>query len=435
MKYFLLIFLSLSIHFCFATHNKGGRIEVDHVGINHSDLRFKITITTYTKTSSVHADRPTLDSVYFGDGSSPVIFVRSQRIDVTDNISLNTYINYHTYAGPGTYVIRFSDPNLNAGIINIPGSVAVPFYLETTIVINPFMCDFYSPHLLSIPIFKATMGKDFSMSRSSYDPNWDSLSYELINNLDSGYWIPPGVSVNPLTGEFKWEGDSMSVEGEYAFQIVITKWNNGINMGHVMEHFQILLYTTPNINYGFDTSLLPPDLTSHVSPGDTFNLSVKYTDSDSLYSFQIFRDFMPLHFIDSMVADDYYANVQWIPTITDVRTTPFYFIVRGREDLTYKIFVDGTPVDTCRAIIGINEIENIDFNFFPNPVSDAIHFVINESNSRPIKIYLYDVLGKLHLEKTIVTNETINVSNLKTGMYLMRIVAGEKIISRKLVKL
>ena len=54
-------------------------------------LYYKGTIITYTKTSSSAADRPTLDSVYWGDGSPRAVFVRIQKIDLGNDISKNIY--------------------------------------------------------------------------------------------------------------------------------------------------------------------------------------------------------------------------------------------------------------------------------------------------------------------------------------------------------
>jgi len=47
--------------------------------------------------------------------------------------------------------MTMEDPNRNAGIINIPNSVNIPFFLETTLVINPFLGNNNSPELLNPP--------------------------------------------------------------------------------------------------------------------------------------------------------------------------------------------------------------------------------------------------------------------------------------------
>jgi len=62
-----------------------------------------------------------------------------------------------------------------------------------------------------------------------------------------------------------------------------------------------------------------------------------------------------------------------------------------------------------------------------------IYIICKLASDIPLIYTLY--LLYLHLEKTISTKDIINVSNLKTGMYLMRIESGEKRIFQKLVKI
>src|SRR6185503_4864207 len=98
-----------------ATHNRAGEITYEHLG-DSSSLRYRVIIITYTKTSSIPADRPQLDSVYWGDGTQSV-FVRSSKVSLPNDVSRNTYINTHTYPGNGQYLIHFEDPNRNEGVV------------------------------------------------------------------------------------------------------------------------------------------------------------------------------------------------------------------------------------------------------------------------------------------------------------------------------
>ncbi len=117
------------------------------------------TITTYTKTSSP-ADRPEL-TLYWGDGDSSII----ARSTIQDNfggpgtdIRKNTYVGYHTYPGPSVYKMFFEDPNRNGGVINIPNSIDIPFYVETQLVISAFLGFNNSPVLLQPPIDNGVIG-------------------------------------------------------------------------------------------------------------------------------------------------------------------------------------------------------------------------------------------------------------------------------------
>ncbi|HNQ00640.1 MAG TPA: hypothetical protein PKK99_16375, partial [Bacteroidia bacterium] len=70
---FVLVFIFSNL--TFATHNRAGEMYLTFIG-PYPSLYYKGTIITYTKTSSSAADRPTLDSVYWGDGSPRDVFVR-----------------------------------------------------------------------------------------------------------------------------------------------------------------------------------------------------------------------------------------------------------------------------------------------------------------------------------------------------------------------
>lgn len=64
---FIVIFNLFFISKINATHNRAGEISISQVGDCTSSLTVKATITTYTKTSSIQADRDTL-FICWGDG-------------------------------------------------------------------------------------------------------------------------------------------------------------------------------------------------------------------------------------------------------------------------------------------------------------------------------------------------------------------------------
>jgi hypothetical protein len=418
-------------NFCFAGAYKGGRIEVEQNSQNAMDYSVKVTITIYIKTSSIQADRPTLDSVYFGDGSPAIQFVRDSKIDLPFNISKNIYINTHTYTGPGTYAIHFTQYDLS-GCINIP-TLNIPLYLETTIVINPFFCGFNSQFVLTEPIFRTPIGKDFHLSRSCYEPRWDSLSYELLTSISLGYWIPPGVSLDSTTGELFFPRNSMIVPGDYAFLIRSSKWNHGAFTGSMLEHIQITLDSISDTLYSFDKTMLPVNLTTHLQPGDLFNQNIVYSDSNSFTTLDVITDIpqpSPIVINNGHLTA---CNFSWQTTAQDIRTSPFIIVFRGKEDLTYKVFVDGTPSDSCRTLIGINEINKKDFNIFPNPANDFLKITSSDNFDKQLHVFIFDALGKKMIEKNIFENKNLDVSSLSSGLYLLLIEYGIKQFHSKLI--
>ena len=128
----IVIAFAVSTPAAFATHQRAGEISYVYI----SGLTYEFTIVTYTYTPSP-ADRPQIE-VFWGDGSSSVID-RTSKVNLENNISRNVYVTQHTFAAAGTYHVTFEDPNRNAGIVNIPSSVEIPFFIETILVINPFI--------------------------------------------------------------------------------------------------------------------------------------------------------------------------------------------------------------------------------------------------------------------------------------------------------
>lgn len=278
-----LLFLILAPAALFATHNRAG--EITYVQL--TQFYYQVTITTYTKTSSP-ADRPEL-TLYWGDGDSSVI----ARSTIQDNfggpgtdIRKNTYVGFHTYPGPSVYKMYFEDPNRNGGVINIPNSIDIPFYIETQLVISAFLGFNNSPVLLQPPIDNGVIGQPFIHNANAFDPDGDSLSYELIFCKGSeglpipGYTYPnasTSFNLNAITGDLIW--DSPTGCGEYNVAFLIKEWRNGILIGYVERDMQItILCNNPNNN-------VPPSITSIadicVTAGDFLSFNVVATDANS----------------------------------------------------------------------------------------------------------------------------------------------------------
>lgn len=293
---YLLISLWLMPFTGFATHQRAGEITYRHI----SGLTYEATIITYTYAPS-SADRCEL-IINWGDGESDIL-VRTNGPPgttpaniycphvgelITPEIRYNVYVGTHTYAAPSTYIIWLEDPNRNLGIQNIPNSVDVPLYIESQLVVNPFLGGNTSPQLLLPPIDNGCVGTPYLHNAGAYDPDGDSLSYKLVickgangNNIP-GYKFPnevepsdPGLfTINSITGDILW--DSPSRQGEYNFAFIIEEWRNGIRVGYVTRDMQVNILACNNH---------PPILTVNtdtcVIAGDTLRLKVSATDEDN----------------------------------------------------------------------------------------------------------------------------------------------------------
>ncbi|HEX9981305.1 MAG TPA: T9SS type A sorting domain-containing protein [Flavobacterium sp.] len=88
-----------------------------------------------------------------------------------------------------------------------------------------------------------------------------------------------------------------------------------------------------------------------------------------------------------------------------------------------------TALNSCSLTVGNNSIAGL--NVYPNPVANGNLFVTSDSNSAK-SVMIYDVLGKL-VVKTTVSDQAINVSSLKGGVYIVKVTEEGKTATRKLV--
>lgn len=261
--YLFYAFLLLPL-LAWATHNRSGEMTYRQIGPNTIEL----TITTYTKVSppSNQADRSSLN-VRWGDGSAEETIQRISNNMVYNDIQRNIYIATHSYPGanpvPGQpYVVSMADPNRNDGILNINGgnSISVQFYLQTEVFLfNPSFFGYNSsPILLEPPVDFGVVGQVFQHTPNGYDPDGDSVAYELIvpmrdrNSNVPGYQavdlINPGANnsftFDENTGLFTWDAPQRA--GEYNIAILVKSFRNGIYLGGIVRDIQIKIENATN---------------------------------------------------------------------------------------------------------------------------------------------------------------------------------------------
>ena len=295
-SFFLLWAICLLPILAKATHNRAGEIQVQQIG-DCGDYRVRATIVTYTKKSSVLADRDSL-TISWGDGTFsdlPRVNGGGFGEDLGNDIQKNVYIGEHQFAGAARYVISMTDPNRIKGIINVnpPSSGDVPFHIETVYEIPD--CQFggfnSTPILLQPPIDFACVGHTFKHNPNAYDADGDSLSYQLlvplsdvgtpVPNYSYPGQVPPGsfFQLNEKTGDMIWTAPQLA--GEYNVAFYVISWRQltpGIwtATDSTIRDMQILVLNCKNE---------PPKVEAPdeicVIAGDTVAFDVIGTDADS----------------------------------------------------------------------------------------------------------------------------------------------------------
>lgn len=286
-----------------ATHLRAGEITVERV--NCSSLTFRITVTVFTNTINTNVlfggEDDWLD---FGDGKRMLVPEQPNidRADLGEGIATASFTITHTYSGNGKYVISYSEPNRNMGVVNMDGSVNTRFYIETLIIIDPFLGCNNTPKLLVPPIDRACTGVAWFHNPGAYDPDGDSLSYTLVipfrdrqttvvnyrdpndpefyTNFQNGNeegTAPPTFSINPVDGTLIWDSPGMS--GEYNIAFIIEEWRKvndvWIAIGFVRRDMQIIVDDCDNERPELD---VPEDVC--VEAGSVLDATIFGTDPD-----------------------------------------------------------------------------------------------------------------------------------------------------------
>lgn len=355
----------------FATHNRAGEITFSHV----SGLTYEITVTTYTKDSSP-ADRPKLE-IRWGDNSplDSIPRVNGNGTILGNDIKKNVYVAQHTYPGasPSPYIISVEDPNRNAGILNIPNSVNVVFYLQTTLYINPFMGINNSPVLLNPPIDNACVGEIYVHNPGAVDSDGDSLYYTIQQSLKEGgilipsYQFPQAsnfISIDNFTGDLVW--DSPVLAGEYNVAILIEEFRNGFRIGSILRDMQITVVPNcdppPSITGVSDTCVIAGD-TLDINYTATGSYSVTMTSTGIPYSIASPAFFQHT----SLPATLTTANFYWETQCNHVRNSPYFISVKGvdagpfnlADFHTTTILVIGPKPENLTATVQTNNINLI----------------------------------------------------------------------------
>ncbi len=332
------LLLSIAIILCvtplMATHNRAG--EITYVQL--SDLTYEITITTFTYTLSP-ADRPTLD-IEWGDNTISTA-IRISMLTLPNFYRKNVYVITHTYPGPGIYKIVVQDPNRNLGVKNIPNSVNVMFSMSSILTVNPSMGKNSTPILLNPPYDKAAYHYKFIHNPGAYDPDGDSLSYDLTvcTREDGkpiiGYTFPPATSsirVDSISGDLIW--DTPADTGAFNVAMEIREWRNGKNIGIVERDMQIEVYTTNN-----KPPVNSPLHDYCVQVGDTVTFVMTSTDpngdlmtqkmTSGIYTLKACPDTaISLTSVPGKATMRYF----WIPCYDAVRTQPYDVIFKSDDN-------------------------------------------------------------------------------------------------------
>ncbi|MGH1387015.1 T9SS type A sorting domain-containing protein [Kordia sp.] len=115
-------------------------------------------------------------------------------------------------------------------------------------------------------------------------------------------------------------------------------------------------------------------------------------------------------------------------SFTDTYTAGNYYKIYAVD----KAFNYSNELIVSDATLSLDDVNiTSDFKLYPNPSKGILNIQTNTTDS--VSISIYDMLGKEVLNADKVTN-TIDISNLKNGMYLVKIATNDRSITKKIIK-
>ena len=337
-KLTLILFLLLGLAFSAkATHQRAAEITYTWLGGN----AYEFTLTCYTYTPSPAGMQRDSLPIKWGDGMEGYI-PRVVLQNLGDNYTLNVYKAVHNYSSSGTYVVSMEDANRNYGVVNVPNSVNVPMYIETELVINPFLGNNNSVQLLNAPVEKGCVGKLYIHNPSAYDPDGDSLSYKLVKckGMDGmeipGYNFPQAsqsFEIDPVSGDLRWE--TPMLQGEYNVAFMVEEWRHGVKIGSVVRDMQILVLACDN-----DLPQIHCDDEFCMVAGEQLSFSISASDPNPYNNVTLTASGAPFEVAvspailnpETATAPNPELEFIWNTTYNHIRNTPYQVVIHAKDD-------------------------------------------------------------------------------------------------------
>lgn len=260
----LLIGLGLAAQ---ATHFSGGEIYWTCLGNN----QYRITLMVYRDCAGINVDPSVTLQLTSPCGNTSMTVTHSGPTEISQlcgaqlpNSTCNggplpgiqqfTYTGVVTLAPCNSWTISYTNIYRNNAIVNLQNPGTQRTYIRAVVNTQVSPCN-DSPQFSNTAIPYVCLGYPINYSFGAWDPEGDSLSYELINAMGlNGNPIPyvapntaaepiPGITLDPVTGQVSF---TLTVQGNWVVVVRVNHWVNGVLVGSIMRDMQFVAYPCTN---------------------------------------------------------------------------------------------------------------------------------------------------------------------------------------------
>lgn len=353
---FCILLITSFLSDSFASHIRGGYITAKRI----EGYKYEFLLTVYRDKNSPILDavnelHPDLNSsdVIQASVIQPIAEIPGKETQICQ------YKFIYTYKSPGVYTAYHYQFFRNQGILNMDLSSGTTFYVETKVIIDPFLAFDQSPIITKPAVDFANVGSIYRYNPGAYDPDGDSLSYELVpsrqflvgqersavvtnyrdpavraGGLDSAGTAPARLTLDPVTGELVWNVPRLV--GEFNTAIKIVQWRkiraNRIrrdSIGYALLDLQIIVRDTRNkkpiLQVPQDTCVVAGTFlrgrifANDPDPDDRVNISF-FGELDTLQPPSEQANFS----YTNRTVRPFYGDFTWQTRCSHVRSQPYY---------------------------------------------------------------------------------------------------------------
>lgn len=433
-----------------ADHYLGATISYKSLG----NRTFEVTITAFQDEDHPASDKDAI-TLFWGDNTSSLV----SRINGSGNgvlinpdIRKSVFVGTHQYTSDGNFKMYVSESYRHASILNIAGgqSATTKLYVDAIVPVysDPNICANNSVQYQLDPIFYANKNLEYSANVGAFDPDGDSLVFELgesrgANGIRANnYFVPSGATINALTGTLTW---TVPFTGDYSFCILVHEFRAGKKIGITSSDFLVKAGANFSVNPMF-TGL---DV-HHLNEGDALHYpaEIDYPSASNLsYTFwnSTFGGVSQKQLVGATTAKD---TIDWATAVGDGKNGTYVFVHRiqnstgGKiliKDFAVAVHVYGDLPLNC-TVPDISEVVDVapeifDFSVSPTIFEESVW--INVGTLEGAEIYLYDIQGKLMEKYSDFTQKTVqlDLSSLASAMYVLVLNVNNKtILTQRLIK-
>ncbi|SDH25567.1 endonuclease [Winogradskyella thalassocola] len=106
-------------------------------------------------------------------------------------------------------------------------------------------------------------------------------------------------------------------------------------------------------------------------------------------------------------------------------------VIDGNSGITNRVVFDDLSY-TCYSALNVEDFNVASVKIHPNPVKNTLTVDLKSDVSTSIEIF--DILGKRVLNETISKTSNLNVQNLKSGIYIVKVTQDNSTVTKKLIK-